>query len=219
MSLVTSAIWYDSRRCLHRASTRAVLPEPTGPATPTRRGWVFIVLPLPWEVSSGAKEPTVKVLVPRAGDALGGGGRTYLFIGQHEAALHRGRDRLHRSSQDPLTGALAERHHTNRRSHLAFDARERVAESGGRRLDFEMRGRQREKAKMSGLRLVDPGSRRGNAERSKHARQRSTEIRLFRAKLARGAHRPQPIVVSPHRAVVLPHPGAVQSRQERHLDP
>src|SRR5688572_33247271 len=36
MSLVTTAICRDSRRRLHRASTSAVFPEPTGPPTPTR---------------------------------------------------------------------------------------------------------------------------------------------------------------------------------------
>src|ERR1700722_12411908 len=36
MSLVTTAISNRSRRRLHSASTRAVLPEPTGPPTPTR---------------------------------------------------------------------------------------------------------------------------------------------------------------------------------------
>src|SRR5215208_2490732 len=38
MSLVIAAISYSPRSRLHNASISAVLPEPTGPPTPTRRG-------------------------------------------------------------------------------------------------------------------------------------------------------------------------------------
>src|SRR3569623_2397306 len=38
MSLVTTAMSLCARSALHRASISAGLPEPTGPATPTRRG-------------------------------------------------------------------------------------------------------------------------------------------------------------------------------------
>src|SRR6476620_9611856 len=38
MSLVSTASDSSSRSCLHSAATSAVLPEPTGPPTPTRSG-------------------------------------------------------------------------------------------------------------------------------------------------------------------------------------
>src|SRR5258707_1041919 len=45
MSLVIAAISYAPRNRLHSASISAVLPDPTGPPTPTRRGpWVFFAL-------------------------------------------------------------------------------------------------------------------------------------------------------------------------------
>src|SRR5690242_2840582 len=44
MSLVIAAISYLSRSDLHRRSISAVLPEPTGPPTPTRSGPFVLLL-------------------------------------------------------------------------------------------------------------------------------------------------------------------------------
>src|SRR5271165_5589775 len=46
MSLVTAAMSSSSRRRLQSCSIRAVLPEPTGPPTPTRNGCLLIGDPL-----------------------------------------------------------------------------------------------------------------------------------------------------------------------------
>src|SRR5687768_10219371 len=44
MSLVTTAMWKRSRIALHKESTNAVFPEPTGPPTPTRKVSRFAVI-------------------------------------------------------------------------------------------------------------------------------------------------------------------------------
>src|SRR5260221_2785752 len=46
MSLVIAAISKRPRSALHNASISAVLPEPTGPPTPTRRGPCGLVIAL-----------------------------------------------------------------------------------------------------------------------------------------------------------------------------
>src|SRR4029077_9893903 len=55
MSLVMAAISYRSRSALHSASISAVLPEPTGPPTPTRSGpWELVIIHTPFEMPSSA---------------------------------------------------------------------------------------------------------------------------------------------------------------------
>src|ERR1041384_8475503 len=66
MSLVMAAISYSRRRRLHSASISAVLPEPTGPPTPTRSG-PFILVSMPALISR-AEQPRVLGLVPHGGD-------------------------------------------------------------------------------------------------------------------------------------------------------
>src|ERR1700687_804106 len=48
MSLVMAAMSKRSRSRLHSASTSAVLPEPTGPPTPTRSGPCVLVISVPF---------------------------------------------------------------------------------------------------------------------------------------------------------------------------
>src|SRR3954469_2413798 len=55
MSLVMAAISYVPRSVLHSASISAVLPEPTGPPTPTRSGpWELVIIHTPLELSPSA---------------------------------------------------------------------------------------------------------------------------------------------------------------------
>src|SRR5258707_1216831 len=89
MSLVTTATsrWLPSER--QRAATRAVLPLPTGPPTPTRSGrW-----------GSGGKEPDIPAGVPLGPEiVLGGrGGERLAVVGA--AAGRRGHRRGHQAGR------------------------------------------------------------------------------------------------------------------------
>src|SRR5215467_105473 len=66
MSLVMAAISNRSRSRLHNASISAVLPEPTGPPTPTRSGpygLVMVLAPTAVSSSANADDPVTAVLV------------------------------------------------------------------------------------------------------------------------------------------------------------
>src|SRR6185503_2360163 len=65
MSLVIAAMSYSPRSRLHSASISAVLPEPTGPPTPTRRGPFTCFMR---RLLSRPEQPRVLRLVPHGGD-------------------------------------------------------------------------------------------------------------------------------------------------------
>src|SRR5450432_2561619 len=92
MSLVTTAISNLSRNSLQRASTRAVFPEPTGPATPRRRGCSLVIFFASSSSVSRSKEPRVERLVARAGDRLPRRRRAELVVRELERAGDDARD-------------------------------------------------------------------------------------------------------------------------------
>jgi hypothetical protein len=95
MSLVTTAMSYLSRSAWHSARVSAVLPEPTGPPMPTRRG---------------------------GGSAMRQAGREVAPFGfrQYQRLLHHCGDAAAERQQDALAGGLAERYGLQRRHHLVF---------------------------------------------------------------------------------------------------
>src|SRR5712664_2086034 len=103
MSLVIAAISYRSRSSLHKASISAVLPEPTGPPTPTRRG--------PWDVRmlSAPEQPRVLRLVAHARNiAAEGGAADVIEAGDQRTPRGRGHHRLERGKHALAVG-LAKR--------------------------------------------------------------------------------------------------------------
>ena len=102
MSLVIAAISKRSRSRLHSASISAVLPEPTGPPTPTRRG------PCAWHALM-TEQPRVLRLVAHAGE-VGAERRAADVVERRGERARRGRrdDRLERG-EHALPVGLAER--------------------------------------------------------------------------------------------------------------
>src|ERR1700742_1406223 len=112
MSLVTTTRSQRSRIALQSISTSVVLPEPTGPPTPTRSGgrrlerlatwcsgvgvWACVVMAV--STRSGTEQARILGLVARAGDAQ------HRREGLHVVVLHRQRmldQRRHLADQRP----------------------------------------------------------------------------------------------------------------------
>src|SRR5882757_6930573 len=119
MSLVTTAMLISSRRRLHRASTSAVLPEPTGPAMPRRRGWgLWFMVGAP---GSRPEEARVLGLVVRAGDGVRRRGGGDVIVEHRQRARDDGGDARADLQQDALAGALAEGHQAHGGAGLRLD--------------------------------------------------------------------------------------------------
>src|SRR6266571_4174537 len=103
MSLVMAAISKRPRKCLHSASISAVLPEPTGPPTPTRRG--------PWDfaIGSAPEEARVLRLVAQAGEIGAERGAADLVERRRHRALGGARDHGLQRGEHALAVGLAER--------------------------------------------------------------------------------------------------------------
>src|SRR6185295_7456860 len=109
---------------LHSISTSVVLPEPTGPPTPTRSGGSFLVRPgMVWSVlmvgplgcvdvgceDSGTEESRVLALVLRRQDGEHGREGLPLTVGERHGVVDGRRDRVGEPGQDTLAGVLPER--------------------------------------------------------------------------------------------------------------
>src|SRR6185437_6993304 len=157
MSLVMAAIWYLSRSALHKRSISAVLPEPTGPPTPTRRGpWGFFIgvcilvsrcpwsstLPLQGRVKCGScirppqsrpEQPRVLSLVPQGCEVGAERRRAQIIKRCLERAPRRCRDDRLEPRNDALAVGLAERHQPHAGGNPIGD--QRLRKGGERRLD------------------------------------------------------------------------------------
>src|SRR6187431_3093472 len=125
MSLVTTTRSQRSRIALQSISTRVVLPEPTGPPTPTRSGgrrrWrpgmACSGVMVRGRVRSGAEQARVLDLVARGED------REHRREGLHRRAIererrfHRGGNPFTEAGEHALAGALPERHRLERGLH------------------------------------------------------------------------------------------------------
>src|SRR6185503_19798905 len=135
MSFVTTAIWNSSRRRLQSASTSAVFPDPTGPATPRRSGWEGTVRS--WMgvsiryLPSGSKEPRILRFVRRARVGEVGGRGAELLVGERQRVRDDGRDDGRGRNEDALARALAERNEAYGRARLRLGPREGEALGGG----------------------------------------------------------------------------------------
>src|SRR6516164_7197065 len=126
MSLVTTTRSKRSRIDLQSISTSVVLPEPTGPPTPTRNGgstrvrrgmwWSGVFIGDGWRASgSGAEQTRILLLVLRREDREHRDERLHLARRHRERAIeHRGNRRRERG-EDALCRRLAERHRFQRR--------------------------------------------------------------------------------------------------------
>src|SRR5262245_17974825 len=101
---------------LQSESTRAVLPEPTGPATPTRKGSFEGVMRARWVRGSGAKQAGVLVLVPGREQGLAEARRGQVEIGQVEGALDPLGGHVERAREDALRVGLPEGDQAGRRA-------------------------------------------------------------------------------------------------------
>src|SRR5215208_4907496 len=102
MSLVIAASWERSRRRLQSASSSAVLPEPTGPPTPTRSGpWGLVVISTP-------EQPRVLALVAHAGDVAAKRRAADVVERRDQGAARRRRDRRLERCEHALAVGLAQ---------------------------------------------------------------------------------------------------------------
>src|ERR1700760_2607544 len=128
MSLVTTTRSHLSRIALHSISTSVVLPEPTGPPTPTRSGgrrllrlamwcsgvareagvWAKSVMAV--SAKSGTEQARLLGLVAGAGDPEHRREGLHVVILHRQRAFDRRRHPLDQRLQDALAGELAQRH-------------------------------------------------------------------------------------------------------------
>src|SRR6056297_1502379 len=108
MSLVTTAMECFGASARHSAAVSVVLPAPTGPPMPTRRGPLGDVARGVMSASSSRSENAgIQRLVPLAGDVQRGREATDIVgLGAHRSGGQRGTKRLQRMG-DPLPVGLA----------------------------------------------------------------------------------------------------------------
>src|SRR5262245_54991533 len=121
MSLVTTAICSESRMRLQSASTSAVLPEPTGPPTPTRRVSFVISFLL-----SGPEQSRVLRLVSRAREEVHRRGVANRVVGHQRRSGSDGRDLANQRIQHALPSRLTERHGLHGGKHLILRPRPKI---------------------------------------------------------------------------------------------
>src|SRR5262245_55366591 len=115
MSLVTTASRYWSRIRLQSTSTSVVLPEPTGPPTPTRNGDAADVMKSPRGLRT--EQARIQGFVARRSKCEADRGRTELVVAQARRDLHRAHDRPLQREQHRLARLLAERNRLHRRQY------------------------------------------------------------------------------------------------------
>src|SRR4030095_4878282 len=137
MSLVTTAISYRSRSARQSESVSAVLPEPTGPPMPTRKGcWMFTLSrPNSNDAARAAApsrpaQPRILRLVARAGETEPRSERRQARIVDRHGRCDDAWNLLAQSDEQPLSGDLAQRHQLDRCQHLVFEPRADVAMPG-----------------------------------------------------------------------------------------
>ena len=178
-----------SRRCLQSASTSAVFPEPTGPATPTRRGCSLVI-----DASSGG---CLGVMSGTGASRASRAGRwRWLDLATPSRSRRRAtRGRAPPAREWPRPAAASmrwpalcpERDQAHGRAGDRLGPGERVPRQGRRQRHLELGRREREHRGVRDVEARRPAPGPPRPPGLQNARQRRAELAVLGAELARGA--------------------------------